>query len=161
MASDLTHLDTEGNARMVDVSSKAATVRTAVARARVEFPGDALERLLEQGAPKGSVVGVARVAGIAAAKRTAELIPLAHAVPITSVTVDFRVCPPRTLEVTCAARAEAKTGVEMEALVGASIAALTVYDMCKALTRGIRVTDVALLEKSGGRSGPWKATDAV
>lgn len=142
---------------MVDVSSKAVTVREAVAAARVEFPDGALSALLEKGVPKGSVLGVARIAGIAAAKRTSELIPLAHAVPIASVTVDFQVCPPHALQVTCAARAEAKTGVEMEALVGAAVAALTVYDMCKALTRGIRVTDVALLSKSGGRGGPWAA----
>jgi len=161
MASDsapFTHLDASGKARMVDVTAKEVSVRRAVARARLEFPGDTLEALVEKGAPKGSVTGVARVAGIQAAKRTSELIPLCHAIPLHSVTIDFEICDRNLLEVTCAAVAEAKTGVEMEALVGASVAALTVYDMCKAITKGIKITEVALLEKHGGRSGSWTAS---
>ena len=142
---------------MVDVGSKAPTARRAVARARIEFPGDSFARILDEGVPKGSITGVARIAGIAAAKRTWELIPLCHQIPLTSVSIDFEVCGPDALEVTCAAQAEAKTGVEMEALTGATVAALTVYDMCKAITRGIRIHDVTLIEKTGGRSGPWKA----
>lgn len=152
---DFSHLDAEGDARMVDVRAKPVTWRRAVARARIEFPPAAWARLLAEGAEKGSVTGVARVAAISAAKRTSDLLPLCHLVPLTHVTVAFEVCGPATLEVTCAAEAEAKTGVEMEALVGASTAALAVYDMCKALSHGIRITDVSLLEKSGGRSGRW------
>jgi len=153
----LSHLDAEGNARMVDVSAKPVTRREAIARARVIFPEGVLARILDEGVPKGSVTGVARIAGIAAAKRTAELIPLTHLLPLSEVRVDFRVGDPSTLEVTCGARAEARTGVEMEALVGAAVAALTVYDMCKAMARGIRVTEIALLEKTGGSGGPWRA----
>lgn len=157
---DFTHLDAEGRARMVDVAAKPVTLRRAVARARIEFPAGVLDRLFERGAPKGSVTGAARIAGIAAAKKTWELIPLCHAIPLSFVSVDFEVCGPSTLEVTCAAQAEAKTGVEMEALTGASVAALTIYDMCKALSRGLRITELQLLEKSGGRSGSWKALEA-
>ncbi len=157
---DFTHLDAEGRARMVDVTAKPVTVRRAVARARVVFPEGILPRILVEGVPKGTIVGAARLAGIGAAKRTSDLVPLCHALALSSVEVDFRVRPPDDLEVTCAAVAEAKTGVEMEALVGATVAALTVYDMCKAVARGIRITDVVLLEKTGGRSGPWRAEPA-
>jgi cyclic pyranopterin phosphate synthase len=155
--SPFSHLDAAGDARMVDVQGKRVTQRRAVARARVVFPRGLLARVLKLGVKKGSVTGVARIAGLAAAKRTWDLIPLCHAVPLTHISIDFEVCGATSLDVTCAAEAEAKTGVEMEALVGASVAALTLYDMCKALSHGIRIREVALLEKSGGRSGPWSA----
>lgn len=142
---------------MVDVGDKAITRRRAVACATIEFPDGVMQKLLEEGAPKGSVTGVARIAGIQATKRTSELIPLCHAIPLSDVVIDFAVCGPNALQVTCAAQADAKTGVEMEALTGATVAALTIYDMCKALSRGIRIRDVVLLEKSGGRKGPWTA----
>lgn len=154
---DLSHLDSEGHARMVDVSAKVVTARRAVARALVVFPNRTLQTLLDKGVPKGDVAAAARIAGIQAAKRTSEWIPLCHVLPLSSVTIELRVCGGDTLEVTCAAAAEAKTGVEMEAMVGASAAALTIYDMCKSLTKGIRITEVALLQKSGGRSGSWTA----
>lgn len=142
---------------MVNVGEKGTTARRAVARARLVFPSGILQKLLEGGSPKGDVAAAARIAGIQAAKKTYELIPLCHAISISSIEVDFHVCEPDSLEVTCAASADAKTGVEMEALVGASVAALTVYDMCKALSKGIRITDVALVSKTGGRSGSWTA----
>lgn len=158
---EFSHLDARGDARMVDVNAKPTTRRRAVARARIEFPVGVLAKILTEGVAKGSVTGVARIAGISAAKKTWDLIPLCHPIPLSRVAIDFRVCEPNALEVTCAAEAEAKTGVEMEALTGASVAALTIYDMCKALSHGIRICDVALLEKSGGRSGPWFAAPST
>ncbi|MFN0205256.1 MAG: cyclic pyranopterin monophosphate synthase MoaC [Planctomycetota bacterium] len=154
---ELSHLDSEGHARMVDVAAKAVTARRAVARAFVVFPDQALQSLLDNGVPKGDVAAAARIAGIQAAKRTPEWIPLCHVLPLSSVSIELRVCGADTLEVTCAAAAEAKTGVEMEAMVGVSAAALTIYDMCKSLTKGIRITEIALIQKSGGRSGSWPA----
>jgi cyclic pyranopterin phosphate synthase len=157
-SNELSHLDSQGHARMVDVGGKAVTARRAVARALVEFPQDVLQRVLDCGVPKGDIAAAARIAGIMAAKRTSELIPLCHGLALHAVTVDLRVCDSQCIEVTCAAETESRTGVEMEALVGASIAALTVYDMCKALAKGIRIREVQLLHKSGGRSGAWNAT---
>jgi len=153
-----THLDTEGRARMVDVSDKAETDRVAVAGARVVMRPETLERIRSGDVAKGDVLAVARLAGIMAAKRTAELIPLCHPLALTSVGVELACVPERSaVEITATCRLRGRTGVEMEALTAASVAALTVYDMCKAVDRGMAITDVRLLRKSGGRSGDWEA----
>ena len=152
----LSHLDESGQARMVDVSAKEATDRRAVARATVVI-GPETARIVQRGdAPKGEVLGTARIAGILAAKRTAELIPLCHPLPLTYVGVDAAVDAHQGLiTLTAEARTNGPTGVEMEALTAAAVAALTVYDMIKGLDRGARISEVVLLEKSGGRSGDW------
>ena len=142
--------------RMVDVGGKAATAREAVARALVRFPPGVLEVVLAGGGPKGPVTEVARTAGILAAKRTSEWIPLCHVLPLDAVDVDFEPLEADVLEIRCRAACTGRTGVEMEALVGASTAALTVYDMAKALDHGIRIEAVELLEKRGGKSGTWR-----
>jgi indole-3-glycerol phosphate synthase len=153
-----THLDAEGRARMVDVSDKDETDRVAVAAARVVMRRETLERIRSGDVAKGDVLAVARLAGIMAAKRTAELIPLCHPLALTSVGVDLACVPESSaVEITATCRLRGRTGVEMEALTAASVAALTVYDMCKAVDRGMVVTDVRLLRKSGGRSGDWEA----
>jgi indole-3-glycerol phosphate synthase len=153
-----THLDAEGRARMVDVSDKDETDRVAVAGARVVMRRETLERIRSGDVAKGDVLAVARLAGIMAAKRTAELIPLCHPLALTSVAVDLDCVPERSaVEITATCRLRGRTGVEMEALTAASVAALTVYDMCKAVDRGMVVTDLRLLRKSGGRSGDWEA----
>jgi cyclic pyranopterin monophosphate synthase len=152
----LTHVDPNGDARMVDVTAKAETARRALAQARVVMSSATLRRLADGAVEKGSVLGVARVAGIQAAKRTAELIPLCHALPLSAVKVEFRFVDRRCLEIRVEARTTAKTGVEMEALTGVTVAALTVYDMLKALEKGIVIERVELLEKDGGKSGPWR-----
>jgi len=144
---------------MVDVGSKEPTRRSALARARVEFPEGVLERLLAGEAPKGPILEVARAAGVLAAKRTAELIPYCHPLGLELVEVSFEVLasqPRGVLEIRTRASCEGRTGVEMEALTAASVAALTVYDMAKALTKGISIAEIVLLEKSGGRSGTWR-----
>ena len=153
-----THFDEQGKARMVDVSGKEATERVATARGRVRLQPQTLA-LIEQGqVAKGDVLSVARLAGIMAAKRTAELIPLCHPLALTSVEVDLDCVPERSaVEITATCRVRGRTGVEMEALTAASIAALTIYDMCKAIDRGMAVTDLRLLHKSGGKSGTWEA----
>ncbi len=140
---------------MVDVSGKAATERRAVARARVEFPSGLLEVVMAGGGPKGPIEEVARVAGVMAAKRTGDLIPMCHPLGLDLVDVRFSSVGPGVLEVTCEARCTGPTGVEMEAMVGASMAALTVYDMTKGASKAIRLGAVELLEKSGGKSGHW------
>ena len=153
-----THLDTEGRARMVDVSDKDETDRVAVAGARIVMRPETLERIRAGDVAKGDVLAVARLAGIMAAKRTAELIPLCHPLALTSVTVELECMPERSaVEITATCRLRGRTGVEMEALTAASVAALTVYDMCKAADRGMVVTDLRLLRKSGGKSGSWEA----
>jgi indole-3-glycerol phosphate synthase len=153
-----THLDAEGRARMVDVSDKGETDRVAVAGARVVMRRETLERIRSGDVAKGDVLAVARLAGIMAAKRTAELIPLCHPLALTSVAVDLDCVPERSaVEITATCRLRGRTGVEMEALTAASVAALTVYDMCKAVDRGMVVTDLRLMRKSGGRSGDWEA----
>lgn len=157
MAGELSHLDERGAARMVDVSAKAETVRTARAEALVVMQPATLELIVSGGSPKGDVLAVARVAGIMGAKRTSELIPLCHPLPLSSVTVDFEATGFGTLRVEAVARTTGKTGVEMEALTAVTIAALTVYDMCKAAEKGIRIEGVRLLEKQGGKSGAWTA----
>ena len=160
MSDRLTHLDDEGRARMVDVGDKPVTDRRAVARAVVKMNADTIKTVVAGEAPKGDVMGTARLAGIQAAKRTAELVPLCHHLPLSFVDIDAHVHEAAgAVIITAEARTTAQTGVEMEAMVGASIAALTVYDMVKGLDRGVEVTEVLLLEKHGGRSGSWRRGD--
>lgn len=156
--SEFTHFDESGRAVMVDVANKADTRRLAVASGRIRMLPDTLTRILGGQAAKGDVLGVARIAAIQATKRTAELIPLCHPIALTRVTVDFEPDVPGTA-VVCTVTAETvgKTGVEMEALTGASVGLLTIYDMCKAVDRGMVVESVRLLEKQGGKSGHWQA----
>ena len=157
MANELSHLDERGAARMVDVSGKADTNRVAIAEALVRMKPETLALIESGGVPKGDVLATARIAGIMAAKRTAELIPLCHPLPITGVAVDLLPDGDSTLQITATVRTTGKTGVEMEALTAASVAALTVYDMCKAVEKGMRIEGVRLLEKTGGKSGQWRA----
>jgi indole-3-glycerol phosphate synthase len=156
---DLSHIDAQGRARMVDVSAKAETERVAVAGARVVMKPETLARIQAGDITKGDVLAVARIAGIMAAKKTPELIPLCHPLSLSSVEVELA-CAPATssVEVTATCRLNGRTGVEMEALTAASVAALTIYDMCKAIDRGMTVTDVRLLRKSGGKSGDFAAS---
>jgi len=155
---DLTHLDESGRARMVDVGDKPTTERRAVARALVKVSPETAHKVLAGDAPKGDVLGVARIAGIQAAKRTAELIPLCHPLPLSFVGVDGEVdADAGEIVLTAEARTTGQTGVEMEALTAASVAALTVYDMVKGIERGAHIQSVMLLSKSGGRSGEWSA----
>jgi cyclic pyranopterin phosphate synthase len=150
------HFDEAGRARMVDVGDKRVTRREAIARGRVVLSREALEAIVKGEARKGDVLGVARIAGIQAAKRTPEWIPLAHPLPLDSVEVDFRTDPSRpSVEIEARVRATARTGVEMEALVAVSGAALTIYDMCKSIDRAIVVEEIHLVRKSGGRSGAY------
>ncbi|MCP3920321.1 MAG: cyclic pyranopterin monophosphate synthase MoaC [bacterium] len=152
--------------RMVDVGAKSETARSALARARVVFPPGVLAGILREGGPKGAVTEVARAAGILAAKRTGELIPMCHPLGLDHVEIRFD-APAEAgdegcadaLEVRCRAACTGRTGVEMEAMVGASVAALTVYDMTKGLDKGIRIEAVELLEKRGGKSGTWRADE--
>lgn len=154
-----THLDENGNAVMVDVGDKAITTRTAVACGRIAMSADCYQAVKEGGIKKGDVLSVARVAGIMAAKRTWELIPLCHSLNLSKVTVDFIFHDEqRQIEAVCTARCEGRTGVEMEALTGATVALLTIYDMCKALDRAMVLSDVRLLEKQGGKSGHYQYT---
>jgi len=156
MSSELTHLDSAGRARMVDVGEKPPTERRAVAQAIVRVSRRTAQAVVAGDAPKGDVLGVARIAGIQAAKRTAELIPLCHPLGLSFVGVEGAVDPERgSITLTAEARTTGPTGVEMEAMTAASVAALTVYDMVKGIERGAEIVEVALLEKSGGRSGHW------
>ncbi|HWZ54359.1 MAG TPA: cyclic pyranopterin monophosphate synthase MoaC [Candidatus Acidoferrales bacterium] len=148
----LSHYDKTGRVKMVDVTAKASTARTAVAHAFVHMLPATVASLRRLKSPKGNPLEIARIAGITAAKRTSELIPLCHPIALTHVDVSAKLCQ-NGIEITSEATATGPTGVEMEALVAASVAALTIYDMCKALERGIEITDVHLLKKSGGRSG--------
>jgi len=152
----LTHLDKHGRARMVDVGGKPATARSAVAEAVVRMQPATLRLITRGQAKKGDVLAVARLAGIQAAKRTDELIPLCHAIPLSSVSVDFEPAGAGRLRVRATARCVGPTGVEMEALCAAALAALAIYDMCKAVDRGMSVERVRLLEKQGGRSGHYQ-----
>ena len=145
--------------RMVDVGEKPVSARSAVARARVRFSPGVLERVLAEGGPKGPITEVARAAGILAAKRTSEWIPMCHLLPLDHVELGFEPLSPGLLEIRCRAACTARTGVEMEALVGACAAALTVYDMTKALDRAISIERVELVEKHGGRSGSWQRSE--
>ncbi len=156
MTGGLTHFDAAGNATMVDVSAKPATDRTATARARVVMQPETLATIMAGTAKKGDVLGVARLAGIMGAKRTAELIPLCHPLPITAVTLDLTPDPAaNAVEITATVRTTGQTGVEMEALTAASIAALTVYDMLKAIDRSMRIEDLRVTHKAGGKSGEF------
>ncbi|MGO9497670.1 MAG: cyclic pyranopterin monophosphate synthase MoaC [Solirubrobacteraceae bacterium] len=158
--SELTHLDAAGRARMVDVGAKPVSERRAVARAVVRVSRATADAVVAGDAPKGDVLSVARIAGIQAAKRTAELIPLCHPLGLSFVGVEGSVDPDAGLIALVAeARTTGQTGVEMEAMTAASVAALTVYDMVKGLERGAEIAEVVLLEKSGGRSGHWTRAD--
>jgi cyclic pyranopterin phosphate synthase len=148
-----THFDASGNASMVDVSEKATTHRAATARARVVMAVATLRMIMDGRADKGDVIGIARLAGIMAAKKTAELIPLCHALPISSVVVEFEPQLSDVLEISATVQCMGQTGVEMEALTAVSVAALAVYDMCKAVDRSMRIDAVRVVEKSGGDSG--------
>jgi cyclic pyranopterin phosphate synthase len=152
----LTHFDAAGNAAMVDVGDKPETVREATATARVSMLPKTLWMILHGAAKKGDVFGVARLAGIMAAKRTADLIPLCHPLPISAVTVDLEADGEDGVAITATVRTTGRTGVEMEALTAASVAALTVYDMCKAVDRGMRVDGLRVVAKSGGKSGDFR-----
>jgi cyclic pyranopterin monophosphate synthase len=155
--SELTHLDDAGRARMVDVGGKDVTARRALAQAVVRMSPATAAAVRDGDAPKGDVLGPARIAGIQAAKRTWELIPLCHQLPLSFADVAAEVdADAGTVTLTAEARTSAQTGVEMEALTAASVAALTVYDMVKALEQGVAIEQVVLLEKSGGRSGEWR-----
>jgi cyclic pyranopterin phosphate synthase len=155
---ELTHLDSSGRATMVDVSEKAVTRREAKARAVVTMAPDALEKIRENALAKGDALVVARIAAIQAAKRTDELIPLCHGLPLASVGVEFEFGS-ETLTITTTAVTTAQTGVEMEALTAASVAALTIYDMAKAVDRTMHIDGIRLLAKSGGRSGDYRWTE--
>jgi len=153
---ELTHLDAQGQAHMVDVGAKAETEREAIAAGRVLMRPETLRLLREGNLPKGDVLGTARVAGIMAAKRTWELIPLCHQLLLTKVSVEFEFDEtPSAVEITATVRCKGQTGVEMEALAAVSVAALTIYDMAKAVERGMVISDVRLLEKRGGKTGEW------
>lgn len=160
--SDLTHFDAAGNAIMVDVSDKAVTARTAVAQGLLLVSQQVYEKIAAGAVAKGDVLGVARVAGIMAAKRTSELIPLCHVLPLTKCSVDFKLCcidGRFGVQAQCTVKTVAKTGVEMEALTGVNIALLTVYDMCKAIDKSMELNNVHLVSKTGGKSGDfvWKS----
>ncbi|MEQ1938762.1 cyclic pyranopterin monophosphate synthase MoaC [Mesorhizobium sp. CN5-321] len=158
MAGGLTHLDTDGTANMVDVGSKAETERTAIAEGLVTMQAETLRMILTGNAKKGDVLGAARIAGIMAAKKTHELVPLCHPLLLTKVSVDIEPDDGLPgLKVTALARVNGKTGVEMEALTAASVACLTIYDMAKAVDRGMVISGIRLLEKSGGKSGDYTA----
>lgn len=152
----LTHLDADGAARMVDVSAKAVTTREAIASGRIDMIARAAEAIAQGLVKKGDVLAVARVAGIMAAKRTADLIPLCHPIALSAVNIDFDL-DDSGVTVTATARTAGQTGVEMEALTAASVALLTIYDMAKALDKGMIIGQVRLIAKSGGKSGDWRA----
>jgi cyclic pyranopterin phosphate synthase len=156
--SDFTHFDAEGRAVMVDVSDKEETERVAIAKGDVVMQPETLARIQERGVKKGDVLSVARLAGIMGAKRTADLIPLCHPLALTKVTVDLAIVAERcAVEITATCKLKGQTGVEMEALTAVSVAGLTVYDMCKAVDRGMRIENVRLVHKSGGKSGVYEA----
>jgi cyclic pyranopterin phosphate synthase len=156
--SALTHFDSEGNARMVDVSEKSETERTATAKGAVIMSPETLRLIKSGGVKKGDVLSVAQLAGIMGAKRTPDLIPLCHPLALSSVTVELALNEAKSaVEITATCKLKGKTGVEMEALTAVSVAALTVYDMVKAADKGLRITDIRLTHKSGGKSGTFEA----
>ena len=160
MSGELTHLDAEGRARMVDVAEKPVSRRVCVARGAVRMAPATLDRIVRGNLPKGDVLATARLAGIQAAKRTDEWIPLCHSIPLDGVDIELDPEPERSrVRIEARARAHARTGVEMEALVAVSAAALTLYDMCKAVDRGMTLEAVHLVSKSGGKSGVWERSD--
>lgn len=152
----LSHIGSEGEARMVDVGAKADTERVAVATSRITMKPETLELIKSAGLKKGDVLAVARVAGIMAAKKTPDLIPLCHTILLTDVSIDFDLSGKNCIGITATARSAGKTGVEMEALVAASIAALTIYDMAKAADRGMMIGEICLQSKTGGKSGEYR-----
>lgn len=154
----LTHLDSHGKARMVDVGGKTETRRVAIASGRIRMSPAALDAIRDDEVPKGDVLAAARIAGIMAAKKTGELIPLCHPLSLDSVTVDFTF-EANALRATATASLSARTGVEMEAMIATSIALLTIYDMAKAIDKGMIIEEVRLVEKRGGKSGTWRAED--
>ena len=158
--SDLTHFDKDGNARMVDVTDKEMSNRVAIATGRINMQADTLQKIIAGQFAKGDVLQVARLAGIMAAKRTSDLIPLCHPLALTSVTVDLTAnSSDSTVDISATVRLTGRTGVEMEALTAVSVAALTVYDMCKAVDRGMCISAISLKHKSGGKSGTFDADD--
>jgi cyclic pyranopterin phosphate synthase len=159
MTSKLSHVRADGSLAMVDVGAKASTARTARAQARVRLSGDAANALRGAMLAKGDAFAAAQLAGIMAAKRTDELIPLAHPIPLGAVDVSFAWDDATTLRIESRATTVGQTGVEMEAMVAASVAALTIYDMCKAVDKGIVVESVRLIEKTGGKSGDWRRAE--
>ena len=160
MIEKLTHFDSKGQAVMVDVTAKAETERTAIAKGRIRVSPDTMRAILEGTAKKGDVLGVARVAGIMGVKRTSELIPMCHPLMLTRCAVEFNVLEEDCeIEAVCTAKLTGKTGVEMEALTGVSVALLTIYDMCKAADRGMVLSGIHLAEKSGGKSGHFVFED--
>jgi cyclic pyranopterin phosphate synthase len=161
MAGEFTHFDEHGASRMVDVGDKAVTQRVARASGRVTMQPATLQRIQNRGFAKGDVLEVARLAGIMAAKRTSDLIPLCHPLPLDGVTVGFSFPDAQTVAIEATAKVTAKTGVEMEALTAVSVAALTIYDMCKAVDRSLRIDAIQLEEKTGGRSGHFLREDCV
>lgn len=159
MSNDLTHFDADGNAVMVDVTDKSETTREAVAAGSVIMLSETLSTIMDQGIKKGDVLSVAQLAGIMGAKRTADLIPLCHPLALSSVKVELACNVERSaVDITATAKITGKTGVEMEALTAVSVAALTVYDMCKAIDKGMQLTDIRLLKKTGGKSGTYEST---
>jgi cyclic pyranopterin phosphate synthase len=156
--SGLTHFDPAGNAVMVDVADKAVTVRTATAKGRVLVAPSTLRLIADRGFKKGDVLAVAQLAGIMGAKRTPDLVPLCHPLPLEKVEVALELVEdPPSVEITATCKLTGKTGVEMEALTAVAVAALTVYDMCKAVDRTMRISDIRLVHKAGGRSGEFRA----
>jgi cyclic pyranopterin phosphate synthase len=156
--SKLTHLDSDGAAHMVDVGGKPATARRAVASGRITMSAEALAAIREGNAPKGDVLSAARLAGIMAAKRTGDLIPLCHPLGLEAVSVEFAY-EANGIRATATASLTGKTGVEMEAMTAVSLALLTIYDMAKAIDKGMVISDIRLIAKSGGKSGDWKAAE--
>ena len=154
--SKLTHLNPSGEAHMVDVSAKADTLRTAIAQSQVELTAAIVAAITDDNLPKGDLYATARIAGIQAAKKCSDLIPLCHPLPLSKITVDIEL-QGNSLLITALCKTTGKTGVEMEALTAASVAALTVHDMCKGLDKGMIIRETKLLEKSGGKSGDWSA----
>lgn len=153
---ELTHVNEKGEARMVDVTQKGETVRQAIAIGGVRMKPATLDKIKQQGLKKGDVLAVARLAGIMAAKRTPDLIPLCHPILLSNVAVDFELTPPDFIKITTTVKSSGKTGVEMEALVAASASALTIYDMCKSIDRGMTIENIYLESKKGGKSGTYQ-----
>lgn len=156
MENKLTHFDSKGNAVMVDVSEKAITTRTAIAKGKIYVNKEIIEAVLNDKVEKGDVLGVARIAGIMACKKTSDLIPMCHPLMINKCTIDFEVNEEKNyLEAICTAKIDGKTGVEMEALTGVNIALLTIYDMCKAIDKTMEISEIHLVKKTGGKSGEF------
>ena len=152
-----THIDSNGNAKMVDVSDKKESVRIAIAKGKIITKPETIKAILEQEVKKGDVLTVAKIGGIMAAKQCSNLIPLCHPIPLTNVDIEFEIDKKSNcINITGTAKTSAKTGVEMEAMTAVSLAALIIYDMCKAIDKGMVISDISLQGKSGGRSGHWK-----